>query len=264
LGLLLKPSQEFSGEQRQLRATAAWETIVQDDRPTTLVAGDYYILGELDEANSDPARLVREYAINSREDLDQRVIQDPSLKQKYVDLSLFYLPASAGGAIHAISSTLGISNTHHSRHDFVTTSSLTPNIMKSNNLIYVGLLSGMGLLQPIIFTESRFEFAGSFDALVDQKTGQLYTSEPPEGGLVPRRNFAYIASLPGPSGNRILVIAGTRDAALLEAALLATSPTVMEQLSAISPHGYFEALYEVDGLGPQNLKSKLIAVEARE
>lgn len=263
LGFVIAPQQSFTTEQAEVRSTAPWNDILKSPRPITIVAGDYYIMGEKNVPDGDPARLVREYSINSRADLDEALMVDPSLQDRYTDLNLYYLPSSTAGAIRAVSAVLGSYKLDPDASDVVTSSALTPPQLKDNNLVYVGLLSGMGLLHQTVFADSRFEFVGSFDSIRDRKAGEHYMSEPPTGGVVPLRNFAYVASVPGPRGNRIIVIAGTRDAALLEAALLATKADVMEQLSSSDPHGYFEALYEVDGLGTQNLNSRLIAVEPR-
>jgi hypothetical protein len=262
-GAMVGPDRSFTAEQRDVRASSIWAPMLGDARPMVIIAGDYYIMGERDEPNADPARLVREYAINSREELDERMMYDPSLKDRYVDLNLFYLPVSAASALRSVSAVAGPVKLDPASAQVITSSNLSPTQIKDKDLVYVGLVSGLGLLQQVVFNDSRFGFGGSFDEIIDRKTGQHYVSQPPQGGQVPLRNFAYIASLPGPRGNRILVIAGTRDAALLEAAAVVTSREGVEQLAAASKDGYFEALYSVDGLGTENLSSKLIAVEPR-
>lgn len=262
-GAMLGTDRGFTAEQREVRSSPIWAPVVGATRPMVIVAGDYYIMGERDEPDADPARLVREYYINSREELDERMMFDPTLRSRYVDLNLFYLPVSAASAIRSVSAVAGPVKLDPASTQVVTASALSATHIKDNDIVYVGLLSGLGLLHQVVFDDSRFGFAGSFDEIVDRKTGEHYVSEPPQGGQVPLRNFAYIASMPGPRGNRIIVIAGTRDAALLEAAALATSREGIEELAAVSKDGYFEAVYAVDGLGTANLSSKLIAAEPR-
>lgn len=262
-GAMLSADRGFTAEQREVRSSSIWAPLIGDTRPMVIVAGDYYIMGERDVPDADPARLVREYTINSREELDEHMMFDPTLRSRYVDLNLFYLPVSAASAIRSVSAVAGPVKLDPASTQVITSSALSATHIKDNDIVYVGLLSGLGLLHQVVFDDSRFGFAGSFDEIVDRKTGEHYVSEPPQGGQVPLRNFAYIASMPGPRGNRIIVIAGTRDAALLEAAALVTSREGIEELAAVSKDGYFEAVYAVDGLGTANLSSKLIAAEPR-
>jgi hypothetical protein len=55
-------------------------------------------------------------------------------------------------------------------------SSKGPSTIKSSNIVYIGLLSGLGSLQRVVFAGSRFRLGESFDELVDQKTQHHYYS----------------------------------------------------------------------------------------
>src|SRR5262249_39826928 len=56
-------------ELAQVRASSVWAPILSDDRTIFLVVGDYYIFGETD-ASMEVRRLVREFEINSAQDLE--------------------------------------------------------------------------------------------------------------------------------------------------------------------------------------------------
>src|SRR5690606_37082427 len=60
-----------------VRASPLWAPILADGLPVQLVLGDYYILGERDE-HGEISRLVREFDINSRLQLQQRMQSDPA------------------------------------------------------------------------------------------------------------------------------------------------------------------------------------------
>ena len=138
-------------------------------------------------------------------------------------------------------------------------------MLKDNEIIYAGLLSGLGLLQEPVFTNSRFAIGGSYDEIIDGKTGKAYVADPPRDGETARRNYAYIARLPGPNGNDLFIVAGTRDAALMQAADILSSATALAQLEQKAGNAaYFEALYAVDGVGEGNLRGTLIAVAPRK
>jgi len=246
-----------------VRASGIWAPIIESRRSLILVPGDYYIMGERDRPDADPARLVREYAVNSREELDEWFMREPSLRQRYVDLNLFYLPVSAGYALKTLMPILTPPSAVGRASWLVPSSKLTANLLKDGDLVYMGLLSGLDLLQHPVFANSRFAFAGSFDEIIDSETGKIYIADSSGEAGVARRNYAYIARLPGPNGNNILVIAGTRDPALLQAVDILSNPATLKQLEAATKSHYFEALYAVDGVGESNLRGTLIAADAR-
>jgi hypothetical protein len=248
----------------QVRASPLWQPLVSASRPLTIVTGDYYIMGERDRPGADPTRLVREFSVNSREELDELLMRRPDLRDRYVDLNLTYLPVSAAYALKAIMPVLTPGLSQRSGVPFVLTSKLAPAQFKDGDLVYVGLLSGLGLLQQPVFSGSRFNLGWSFDQLIDSKSGKLYVADPPGEASSARRNYAYVAMLPGPNGNHILIVAGTRDPALLQAADILTDPAELARLAAASKDGYFEALYAVDGVGDENLKGTLIAASPRK
>ena len=246
-----------------LRATPVWANLLASDRPLTLVMGDYYIMGERDKPGADPARLVRDFSVNSREQLDELLMYRPELRDRYVDLGLYYLPVSTAYALKGILPVLGpsLANRHFAR--VVPSSRLTPPTLKNGDIIYVGLLSGLALLEQPIFAGSRFAFGGSYDEIIDNKTGRVYVADPPQHGQAVRRNYAYIALLPGPTGNHILVVAGTRDPAVLQATDILADPAITAKLNPAGKEGYFEALFAVDGVGSDNLRGTLIAADIR-
>jgi hypothetical protein len=77
---------------------------------------------------------------------------------------------------------------------------------------------------------------------------------------IPRRDFAYLAAVPGPAGNTILVIAGLGDAGLKEAAELVRDPNRLEAIEgdpAMRERG-FEALYRVRTIRNVNVGATLV------
>ncbi len=248
---------------KAVRASTVWAPLVESRRPLIVVPGDYYIMGERTQPGADPARLVRDYAVNSREDLDGLLMDRPELRGRLVDLNLYYLPVSTAYALRTVMPIVTPGLGRRPSVPMVPSSKLSPGDFKSGDIVYVGLMSGLGLLQQPVFANSRFEVAGSFDELIDTKTGRIYVADPPQDGQTARRNYAYVAMLPGPSGNRILIIAGTRDPALQQAADIVSTPATLKKLEAAGKDGYFEALFAVDGVGDENLRGTLIAAGPR-
>ena len=246
---------------RALMDTVLWKPLAQSRRLTFVVLGDYYIFGEAPD-EVQVKRLVREFSINSREDLDQYLMSHPEDAARFVDVDLHYVPT---GTAKALSDLLPLvnatANMPGTRARVLTTSDLTPYILKGANIVYVGYLSGLGILRDPLFDVSGFSVGSSYDELIDRASGKKYSSDWAEvtDNRTPHHDYGYLASFPGPSGNRVLIVAGTRDAAVMQAAEVAADKTQLEQLgSKAGDRGAFEALYEVRTLGNLNLGARLI------
>ena len=73
------------------------------------------------------------------------------------------------------------------------------------------------------------------------------------------RDYGYFSTFAGSNGNRVVVIAGTRDVALENTAEAATRSESMGRLTGqAGKHLDFEALYEVYGMEGTNVDSKLL------
>jgi hypothetical protein len=117
------------------------------------------------------------------------------------------------------------------------------------------------MMQDVVFAGSGFAIGGSFDELIDTADGTPYVSEAggPLGATQRYRDYAYLSTFGGPEGNQHLILAGTRDTAVMQTAEIASSVRRCEELltrSAQSPA--FEALYEVYGVSGTNLEARLV------
>ncbi len=239
-----------------LRETPVWSRILNDDRTIFVVLGDYYIFGETDQS-MEVKRLIREFSINSPADLDQYLMLHPDLASHYLDLQLNYLPTAVGYALRDVMPLLAPA---HKRIRLALASQISPAVLTSANVVYIGYLSGMGMLHDFVFAGSRFSEGKSYDEIVDHVTGQHYVSQ----AAVPRgeekyHDYGYFATFSGPSGNQIVVISGTRDVAVMHTAEAVTQPETLEQLTSSAHDAQsFEALYDVYGMDRMNLGGKLL------
>ncbi|HEY2357131.1 MAG TPA: hypothetical protein VGH86_06755 [Phenylobacterium sp.] len=246
----------------RVQASAPWAPLLKADAPTLLVLGDYYIFGEINET-AGINRLVREYGINSREDLDAWLMDNPKAMGSYRDLDLYYLPVGAAFALRSIVPIVTRGAAHGDELHVVMASDLTPEMLKRNNIVYLGYLSGLGVLRAPVFAGSRFQVGETYDELVDAKTRKSYVSQEggPSQGDATRRDYGYVTAFKGPSGNRIVVIAGDRDTGLQQAAEALANP---EALEALAKNGdSFEALYEAQGIGRSSLGGRLVVAAPR-
>jgi hypothetical protein len=253
--------QRASGSLAGVRDSAIWAQVLGDDLPVQLVLGDYYIFGERNE-RGQVQRLVRDFRINSQQELQRGFLSDPALAERYEDLALGYLPTSSAQALHAVLPVLVAAG----KPVMLTLSSeLDPATLKSTHVVYLGYLSGLGMLEDMVLSGSRYSLGGSYDELIDSLSGAARVSEAgephPPGSRY--RDYAYLAAFNGPGGHAHLVLAGMRDVGLMQAAELVAEPGRLRELEAQLPgRGPFEALYEVQGLNGINVDARLLEAAA--
>ena len=243
-----------------VRHTAPWAGLGSGERPLLVVLGDYYIFADIDEATG-AGRLVREYGVNSRGDLDAWLMDHPEAVGRYRDLDLFYLPVGAAFALRDVLPVLAPKAAARDDVRVVMASDLTPEMLKRNDVLYVGFLSGLRLLRDPVFAGSRFKVGETYDELIDTRTGRTYESQEggPDQSQSAQRDFGYFAAFRGPTGNRIVILAGDRDMGLMQAAEQVTAPASLKAIRAQAGRAdAFEALFEAQGLRRANLGGRLI------
>lgn len=243
--------------EERLADTGIWSEIAASNRPLLIVVGDYYMFGEYED-RVVLKRLIRDFAINNKEDLVSAQRGNPESIETYSDVAMQYLPASAAFALADLAPLL-----REGRDVQVTLASeLTPDRMKTNDIIYVGLLSGLGPLRDPVFSSSRFALGESYDQIVDRKSGKTYNSEAflAAPGDQMYRDYGFFSSFEGPTGNRIAILSGSRDTAVMGVAEAVTQLDRLERVAKKTPTtGDFEALFEVKGQKHVNLEAQVVA-----
>lgn len=238
-----------------------WRAPGQRALPLLVVVGDYYIFADTDE-RGNVQRLVREFFINSRDELYQHMMRNPALDYRYMDLELSYLPVTVAFALKDLAPLLS----ERPGTQITGASSLTPQMLRDHDVLYLGYLSGLGPLHDAVFRKARFGLGSSPDELVDRATNQTYLSQggvaPPPRGLF--RDYGYFTTFPGPAGGRISIVAGARDVALAGVAEALTRAETLADLPSLPRNGALEALFEVEGRNGVNLRAKLVSSALRD
>lgn len=237
-----------------------WKAYRKADRPLLVVVGDYYIYGEIDHVGN-VSRLVREFSVNSREDLYEQMMIGDAMGEGAVDLGLAYLPVSIAEGLSALAPVLAA----HGNTRTITASEFSPQMLQHNDVIYVGYISGMHELEPIVFRGGRFQLGQSYDELVDTNSGERFVSDSaraisPDGN---EREFGYFTSIVGPKGNRLTVLAGTRDAGLVGVARAVTDASILRGLKPAASGGV-ELIVEADGKDHMGGAPKIVAAAGRD
>jgi hypothetical protein len=224
------------------------------DRPVLVVVGDYYIFGDTGYGDM-PQRMVRDFDINSPADLDVYLMNNPELQGRYIDLDTYYTPVGATLALRQVMPLVVQAAGERNRVRVITASQLTPEMLKTNDIVYVGYLSGLRLLQEPVFARSRYRIGDTYDEIVDRQSGRTYVSG---AGVAPgdheNRDYGYLAGFRGRMGNRVVVVAGARDIGVMQTAEVAADPKALERLKTANP----DALYAVEGVGRTNVSATLI------
>ena len=254
----------------RVRASPIWSSLLKDDRPIIIVVGDYYLIGETDDSMG-VNRLIREYSVNSKNDLDHYVQEHPELADRYMDVGLRYLPISTAFALRDVMVVLAPENR---RITVSKMSDIEPSSLKSADIVYIGYLSGMGMLQDLIFAGSRFSVGDSYDEIFDKRTRVSYVSEigsdimdPPQptGKEKTYHDYGVFEKTRGPGGNTIVVISGTRDAGVTQTAEVFTSAQKLKDLEQKSDVRLpMEALLEVSAVNGVNLNGQMLAQSNRD
>ncbi|WP_174296764.1 helix-turn-helix domain-containing protein [Sphingomonas bacterium] len=250
---------------RTVRASAAWAPAIANGSRISLVVGDYYIFGERD-ADGDVTQLVRRFDINSAQNLDGLIATHPERSGVDVDLGLNYLPVGVGNALRVVTPVVRSDGYEPIGNLVVPVSQLSPEQLKLVNMVYLGYLSGLGTLRDPVFSGSRFAIGGSYDEIVDRRTSRSYMAGThlDRNDQNPSREYALISCFPGVTGNWITVIAGTRDAALMQAADYATRPDGLAAATrSLVPGTAFDALVSVESLRNVGLSARLIVLSPR-
>ena len=148
-------------------------------------------------------------------------------------------------------------------------SSLSTAALRENHIVYVGYLSGLGMLKDFVFAKSDLAIGETYDELVELQTGETYISEAGlPSGTRSYRDYGLFSTFPGPNGNQFVIVAGMRDEGLMQTAQAVSEPGMVEDsIDALrgadgAVPSAFELLYEVEGLERTNLDATIVHVAA--
>ncbi len=238
------------------RDSSIWGTILDDDLPIMLVMGDYYIFGELND-RGNIGRMVRDFNINSQDDLEDRHFSDWETTHNYQDLDLSYIPE---GSAYALSRIIPILSASGKRFHVAMMSDLSTVDLRENHIIYIGYISALDKLSEMVFAASKLRVGRSYDELLNIQSGGYYTSDaglPEEGQQF--RDFGFFSTFPASSENQVIVIGGMRDPGLMYTALALSDPNSLAELELLqaeySPS--LEVLYEVYGMDRMHFDGRI-------
>lgn len=238
-----------------------WSAVLDDNLPVLIVMGDYYIFGEMNELGN-VTRMIRDFSINSSQDLNTLFMRESALSSLYRDLDLNYMPEGSALALARVAPLLQKAG---KQVNVTMMSRLNTADLKSNHIIYIGYISALDKLRGLVFADSGLQVGRTYDELLNRRSGEIYSSD---AGLPsedePFRDYGLFSTFPSTSQNQFIIIAGTRDAGLMHTAQAVADSAglnAIEQSVASSPAdsvGAYEALFEVFGFNRMNFDANLV------
>jgi len=158
---------------RSLADTAFWRPLA-DQRPETVVLGDYFLFGERGGPGL-PTKIIRDLSTSSREDFHARVIRDAPDHRNLVDLNLHFVSSNATYALRSVWTSLRqIRGKIPNDVTVISASQLDPDILKSSDIIYLGPFDGLGkLLRNPLFQASGFKIGANYSELIDKTSASI-------------------------------------------------------------------------------------------
>ena len=238
-----------------------WNRVLHDEQPILLVLGDYYIFGELN-ANGNIARMVREFNVNSPNDLEELQFTDFERAENYLDLDLSYMPE---GSAFALARIVPILEESGKSVNITMMSDLTTADIRESHIVYIGYISALEKLTDMTFAGSGLQIGRSYDELLNSETEEYYTSDAglPEEGE-PFKDYGMFSTFPASTNTQVVLISGMRDAGLMHTAQALSDSNALDDLIVSIDNDTdealagFEVLFEVFGVDRLNFDANLI------
>ena len=252
----------WASSSREPAVNAIWKPFLTRERPVLIVLGDYYIYGEIDPVRPEEGRLIRDFRVNSADDLEMMQNLDPGRFGGAEDVGLNYLPFSSAYALRAIVPVLDRGG---KPIRMLPASQLEPDMLNQYDIVYLGLLSGMGLLEEFAFTNSGFRLGESYDEMIDTASGRSFVSEEARSLASPvvYTDYAYISRFVAPGGALVAIVGGARDTGLRGLSPISITPDLPDTLQEAAGKESFEALFRITGQQGADLSERLVLARSR-
>jgi len=270
--LLLNLFFQFDQNEPQAESTSAfttlspWKNMFDDEAPILILIGDYYIFGELNE-RGDVIRMIREFDVNSPEELTFLQEMGVAGTEKYFDLNLNYIPSSTAYAMTQVMKIL-LQGVNPDRINIKMISEYTTADLANSHIVYLGYLSGLNSLYNLMFAGSGLTIGSTYDELSNLETGEYYVSSSGLSGADSYKDYSMLATFPSSNGYQVTMVAGMRDESLINIAQQVGNETVLtniqSSLSSSASENSFEALFEVVGFDNTNFNSELVYIQPRD
>ena len=248
-------------EADRARRSAIWAPVFANAKSIVVAEGDHYLFAELGAAGR-AARLVRDYGIRSREELDAYLLAHPQDAERFADVGAGYVPVTVPRAQLYLSRILLAVPSVRT----LPASQLPASAMLSQNIVYLGLPTGLGPLRAPVTSGARFLPGRDADVITDRRTGRVYGDAPRASDpAAPRRQYGLVSLFSGKEGNRFVVLTGSSEMGIVGLVETMADPARLTELRrALRNADTGDALYQIDSQGGGILAVRLLAAQSRD
>lgn len=210
---------------------AIWNDFLKPDaRPTLIVLGDYFFLRERAQVSA----YYRRVTINSPEDFQRLIAQDPSFAKRYEVNNFTFLRPSA---LHGLTQILPILQRSTNGYSIKLASQFTMADFKSNNVIFIGPFKTLFNFQKFLHTLGiEYTVEPSSVKIHNPESDSLreFTVGDQRGGTY-EKDFSIITKGSGPEGSIILMLLGFAETGTFEASNAACDSLLFKAVGSKYP-----------------------------
>lgn len=241
-------------------------SLIPSSESKVLAIGAGYVYGERD-TDKKMLRIVREFGVNSFSEIPA-MQKNTAGDLNHIDIGNSYLSFAIANALTKIFPMLLASDTAH-QLTVLPAVELSSELVRHNDVIYVGRFNDLGPLAMPVASRSGFTFDVHDNALVDRATKRRYVSDLFAGRSKGTRDFAYIMSFPAWNDHHVLILAGLSDGGITKASEAAISPSIIKTIrEQVGDGNAFEVLiatesYRDEGMGGRVVVARKIPTLGR-
>lgn len=240
------------------KSSKVWSDLLSKDKETLIIVGDYFLY--IDTTISESVCLIRDFSINSEQDLEDYIIKNKESSQGIEKTHHTFLTKLAPLGISKI---LPIFLQNNSKCKVKLSSNIQWDDIKDNNIIYIGSYKTLNKLQNE-FNRLNFKYSIDKGVLSINDTAfankSFATSQSIHSGIM--KDYAVVAKIKGENKNNILFFLSTHDIgnlAIIESFTEINSLKDFEHKYLLdSKSNSFESLFKVKGYEKTDFNSELI------
>ena len=236
-----------------------WNEYIESDKPVLLVFGDYYLY---EDRALLTARYVRDFRINSLEDFQEFLSQNPQMEDTYQATTHTLLGKFALTCLNDLSVFFSM---HDKKVNIVLGSALQWEDLNRNNVIFVGSFKTLRILKNLV-NDHHFKYLIHPNTLIfsDTQNDTTYSYQAPKNHATGQvKDYAIFSRFPGPNQNVITIFSSTHDVGHISTVRHFTTPETIEEFENTyfktgHENFFFDALFEVQGFARTGFQPKLL------
>jgi len=242
--ILLKPN---SSEYNKLKRTSFWNELINNDKKTIIVAGDFFVFRDIKSERENNRFLnIRDIQINNEEQLKQYIDSNNLDPNDFVALTdVTYMPRDA---LFSMQNIFPILYENKIDYQVILSSDFNWDTYKDYNIVYIGAFKNLKSLNILTMKlKVRYD---NLDHVIYFNTGEKVNSYP--SYFLENKNIDYtlVSKLPGANNNVIYLFVSDNDIGCIEATQRFTNYDSIKSFekNILNDANYFKALYKAEGI----------------